>query len=93
MTVVYSTTALRQIDRILAYLEARSPTGARSVGERLRKVIELVGVQPGLGRATDHPRQRRIVSTPYPYAVFYRVDGSDVTIQRVRHTSRKPSAR
>jgi toxin ParE1/3/4 len=92
VTVVYSKTALRQIDGILAYLEDRSPTGARSVGGRLLEVIELVASHPGLGRPTDRPRQRRIVVTPYPYVVFYRVDGPDVIIQRVRHTARRPLA-
>lgn len=92
VTVSYSAAALRQIDQILVYLRTRSPPGALSVGGRLRDVIDLIGRHPEMGRATDRPGQWRIVVTPYPYVVFYRVDGRDVTIQRVRHTSRRPPA-
>ncbi|MDP9840563.1 plasmid stabilization system protein ParE [Neorhizobium huautlense] len=28
--------------------------------------------------------------SPYPYVIFYRLDGEDVVVTRFRHTSRRP---
>ena len=33
---------------------------------------------------------RRIVVTPYPYLVFYRVAADEIVIHGVRHAARKP---
>ncbi|MCQ8780609.1 type II toxin-antitoxin system RelE/ParE family toxin [Aurantimonas sp. CSK15Z-1] len=40
--------------------------------------------------ATSRPGVRRLVLSPYPYVVFYRVAATEIVILRFRHTARKP---
>ena len=42
------------------------------------------------GQATERFGQRRLIVSPYPYVVFYRVRDDEVIIQRIRHTARRP---
>jgi len=51
-----------------------------------------LGRHPYLGQATDLDDVRRMIVSPFPYLIFYRVTADAVIIQRVRHTSRDPLA-
>jgi toxin ParE1/3/4 len=33
---------------------------------------------------------RRIAASPYPYLVFYEIEGEDIIIRRIRHAARDP---
>lgn len=89
MTVELTATALRQLDDLLTYIEERSPQGAASVKARLQRRFAMLAEHPLIGSATDRPGVRRVLAKPYPYAVFYRVTGDRVIVQRIRHTSRR----
>jgi len=86
----YSAKALRQLDEILTYIEERNPQGARHVSRRIQIVIDLLARHPLAGQETDRPGQRRMIASPYPYVIYYRIGDGDITIQRLRHTSRRP---
>jgi len=60
------------------------------VKRRIQAIINLLAEYPVAGEATDRPGQRRMVASPYPYAIFYRVHEDEVIIQRIRHTARRP---
>jgi toxin ParE1/3/4 len=45
---------------------------------------------PKAGQATSRQGVRRVVLTPYPYVIFYRVTAAEIVVMRFRHTSRKP---
>lgn len=82
--------AARQLDVILDYIAKHSPGGAKRVQARILDVFRLLRQHPMAGETTRRPGVRRMVTTPYPYVVFYRVEGSTVIIQRVRHAARRP---
>jgi len=88
--VRYTRRAQRQMANILDYLEARSPQGAASVNRRLQAVIDLVADHPKAGRVTNKRDLRRVVASPYPYVIFYRLDATGIVIHGVRHASRRP---
>ncbi len=89
MIVRLTPTAARQLAGILAYLDERNPQGSRRVAVRMQAIIGLLSAFPQLGEETNRPGQRRAILGPYPYAVFYRVRGDEVLIQRIRHTARR----
>ncbi len=91
MRIRYLPSALRQLDHVLDYIDARNPRGADRVKERNHAVIELVAAHPMAGEATNRPAQRRVVVNPYPYVVYYRINKDEVVIQRVRHAARRPA--
>lgn len=82
--------AATQIEKALDYIEAESPQGANRLRERIRTLFLLLQQHPHAGQSTDLPGVRRLVISPYPYPIFYRVTDDEVIVQRMRHTSRRP---
>jgi plasmid stabilization system protein ParE len=90
MTVRYTPSSLAELDEILDYISPRSPQGALNVKARIQTIITMIGVHPFIGTATNHPGIRRVAASPYPYLVFYEIEGEDIIIRRIRHAARKP---
>jgi len=87
----YTLPALTDLNSVLDYIASRSPQGARRVQERIRAVIDLIALHPQIGRRTSEPAIRRMLTTPYPYLIFYEVTDSEVIVHAVRHAARDPS--
>lgn len=51
----------------------------------------LVSNHPSVGIQTEDPAIRRINTSPYPYLIFYEINGEDIIIHAVRHSARDPS--
>lgn len=90
MKLRYTRTAARQIEDALDYVMQHSPQGARSVHERLMAATEILRVYPKAGQLTDRPGVRRLVLSPYPYVLFYRLVQDDLVILRFRHAAQRP---
>jgi plasmid stabilization system protein ParE len=57
--------------------------------------LELVGLleaHPQAGRNTSRSGVRRLVATPYPYLIDYRVAETEVVVMRFRHAARRDPA-
>jgi toxin ParE1/3/4 len=67
--VRYTLPALADLDDILDYLAPRSPKGAARVQSRIKSFIALFADAPLIGTRTDDPTIRRLVVTPYSYAL------------------------
>jgi toxin ParE1/3/4 len=87
----YTRTALRQIDSALDYIALRSPQGARSLNKRILTTVALIQEYPQAGQMTSRERYRRLVLTPYPYVIFYRVAVDEIVISRFRHAAQRPA--
>ncbi len=90
MRVRYLPSALRQLDAILDYIDAHDLQGANRVKARINAMTMLLSTHPLTGETTRRPGQRRMLVSPFPYVIFYRVTDDEVIVQRVRHTSRRP---
>ncbi len=90
MKLRYTKTALRQIEQVLSYIEARAPQGAARVAQRAETVLAVLLDHPHAGQATSRQGVRRVVMTPYPYAIFYRVTAAEIVVMRFRHAARRP---
>lgn len=88
--VRYTPRALAELDAILDFVVERSPSGGGRVQHRIRTLIELLADFPEAGQRTSVERLRRLVVTPFPYVVFYRVNADAIVIVSVRHTARRP---
>ena len=88
MKVRYTPAAFSDRERILEYLNERSPDGARDVAARILEAVEQLKEHPHSGYRTDNPDVRVIFVARYPYKVFYRVRDA-VEILHIRHTSRR----
>jgi plasmid stabilization system protein ParE len=56
----------------------------------LQAITSLLVEQPRMGQPTDREGVRRILVSPYPYLMFYRVTEDAVIVMRVRHAARDP---
>jgi plasmid stabilization system protein ParE len=88
--VRYTRRAFHQMNTILDYIGNHSPRGAHSVKQRLQVVIDLVAAHPHSGPLIGKRDLRRVVVTPYPYLIFYRVTPDEIVIHGVRHAARRP---
>ncbi|MCV0397910.1 MAG: type II toxin-antitoxin system RelE/ParE family toxin [Rhizobiaceae bacterium] len=87
--IVYAAAALRDLDRLRAFLHAKNPAAARRAGEAIRSGLRILGSQPRLGRPVEglpEPYREWVIEFGAGgYIVRYRVDGDAVTILAVRH--------
>lgn len=91
MKLRYTRPALADLNKLLDYIAAHSPQGARRVQARIRTIIDLLVLHPGIGTRTDDPTIRRMTASPYPYLIFYEVTESEIIIHAIRHAARDPS--
>ena len=75
MKLRFTKRAVRQIEEIIDAIALESPQGEH----------------PHIGQQTDLAGIRRMLVSPYPYLIFYRVTEDAVIVQRVRHAARDPS--
>ena len=90
MKVRYSLVAIRDLEAISAYLTPRNPAAANTVIQAIEHRISGLSHSPGMGPTTTLPGTRELTVRGYPYKVYYRVDGEEVRIIHIRHTSRRP---
>ncbi len=90
MRLRYTLPALADLDAILGTIAAHSPQGAKRVHARIRTIVDLLQLYPHVGVRTEDPSIRRVVTTPYPYLVFYEVAESEIIIHAIRHAARHP---
>jgi len=88
----YTLRAAEELDQILAFIDKRSPAGARQVKARIQAIVDLIALHPRAGRMTGRRRLRRVVVDPYPYLIFYSANDEEIVIHGVRHAARRPSS-
>jgi toxin ParE1/3/4 len=88
----YTPRANAELAEVLDYIAERSPQGARRVQMRIQAMTHLLLQYPYVGQLTDLETMRRIVTTPYPYFIFYEVTDDEIIVVGVRHSARDPSS-
>lgn len=87
--IIYTVAALRDMDRLRAFLRPKNPAAARRAGEAIRKGLQILATRPRLGRPVEdlpEPYREWIIEFGKDgYVVRYRVDGDAVTVLAVRH--------
>src|SRR5436190_23521453 len=90
MKIVYRDLALADLEQISAYLEQRSPIGARNVVQAIHAAILAVAENPEGARRTSDLTVRVKVVSGYGYKIFYSVGPDAIEILHIRHGERQP---
>jgi plasmid stabilization system protein ParE len=90
MRVRYSPRAFADRQAIFAYIEERSPQGARNVKRAIVNAIRLLGSHPHMAPPTDVPGVRELSVPRRPYKVYYRIERTEIWIVHIRDARRKP---
>lgn len=94
MKLRYTPDALGELRAVLGGIGVRSPQGAARVAASMRRAEQTLLDYPLTGILTTArlPPVRRIVVRPFPYILFYELDGGEIRIIAVRHGARDPSS-
>jgi toxin ParE1/3/4 len=93
MKLRYSPRALGDLAAISNYLIERSPAGAHSVEQAIRKTLSLLEQIPLGGLALQQRPEVRVIPTPrYPFLIFYTAGTEELHILHIRHAARAPLA-
>jgi len=87
----YTRRGAAELDEALAYIAKRSPVGAEHVKARIQAIINLLLQYPYAGQPMSKGRLRRVVTSPYPYLIFYQAADDEIIIHGVRHSARRTS--
>ena len=93
MRIRWLRAALRNLDEEASYIATDDPVAAAKVVERVLGADASLAEHPAIGRPGRIPGTRELVVPGTRYLVPYRVEGAEVQILRVFHTSRRPPAR
>jgi plasmid stabilization system protein ParE len=87
--VRFSPPAIRDLERLREFLRPKSPIAAKRAGEVIVKAVQVLGLQPNLGRPIedmpDEFREWIIDFGDSGYVARYRINTDAVTILTVRH--------
>jgi plasmid stabilization system protein ParE len=87
--VILSPAAFRDIQRLRDFLRPKSPEVARRSAKVIVKAIQVLGLQPGIGRPAEDLgpdcRELPIDFGSSGYLALYRQRGDDVVILALRH--------
>lgn len=91
MKVRFLKRAVQDLMEIEAYTRRHSPQGAARVGARIRKRAYDLAQFPEQGTESPKAGVRQIYVGKAPYMLIYRVQGEEVQILTILHTSRRRS--
>ncbi len=87
--VRFALPAIRDLERLRDFLRPKSAIASRRAGEVIVKAVQVLGLQPRLGRPIedmpDEFREWVIDFGDSGYVARYRIDRDAVTILAVRH--------
>ncbi len=93
MKVVWSKSASKHFLEILEYLSLQSQPAANIIGNAILNEIEFVTKLP-LSNPEDRFKKKNDgnyrACVAYSYRISYRINGNEILILRIRHTSREP---
>ncbi|HMN73227.1 MAG TPA: type II toxin-antitoxin system RelE/ParE family toxin [Rhodoblastus sp.] len=91
MRIVYTATALADLEDVYAYQRAYWPTFGGKFEARLSAVERRLLGHPRSGpEVSERPGVRVISMIDLPYRVFYAIAEADIVILHIRHVARRP---
>ena len=87
MKLVWSRRAVAHLAALRRYIERDNPSAARDVSEQILRAVELLQIQPHMGRAGRVLGTRELVGSGTPFLIPYRVRGERLELIAVFHGS------
>ena len=89
MKVVWSSRAIRHLVNLRAYIEKDSEQNAALVANRILQAVDLLQIQPGMGRPGRVPGTRELVVPDTRYIIPYRIRRERLELIAVFHARQK----
>ncbi len=92
MKVVWTESALADLDEILAYTAEHYPSLVGPLERRIRAAVARIADWPLSARVVDErPGAHVVPLIRYPYRIFYRLAGETVELLHIHHAARDES--
>ncbi len=85
MTIVWSRRAIRDLTSLRTRIAKDSEENAAAVATRILQVVELLQLQPRLGRLGRLPGTRELVVTGTPYVIPYSIRDGGLVLVAIFH--------
>jgi toxin ParE1/3/4 len=89
MRVRFTRPSQADLDAIYTYVSRENPAAATRLVTRLIDRALALASTPYEGREIDEPNGRVIIIPRYRYFIFYAIEGDEIHITHIRHTSRR----
>ena len=89
MTIVWSPTAVEDLEHLRATIEQYNPRAAAKMARAILLRLESLAEFPGMGKPGRIPHTRELVIPDTPFIVVYTTVEQTVQIVTVLHTARK----
>jgi len=90
MRVRYTPRARSDLRGIIQYLGERNPQAARNVKRAMANTVRLIAQFPHGGRVAGEQYTRVLPVGPYPYLIYWSIEGDEAWIVHIRDGRRKP---
>jgi len=87
--LVWSVTAILDLERLAAYITEESEQNALLVEYRIHESAKLLSLIPGQGRPGRIDGTRELVVARTPYILVYRLTSETIRILRIYHGARR----
>jgi plasmid stabilization system protein ParE len=88
MTVLYTATALAEIEEICSYIAKDNERAAASIAMAIERAVAAIAKRPQSAPVVYEGRIRAKLVGRYQYRVFYEIAGPDIIVRNVRSTKR-----
>ncbi|RIK92943.1 MAG: type II toxin-antitoxin system mRNA interferase toxin, RelE/StbE family [Proteobacteria bacterium] len=89
MIIVWSRTAVADLEEVRRYIADDDPKAAQDIARRILEAVEQLAAFPMSGRAGRVPDTRELVVTGTPFVIPYTVRGKRIEIIAVLHSARQ----
>lgn len=89
MILQWSSRASADMDDIETFLEARNPTAAIRIVDRIAEAVDRLRQFPHLGHDGDLPKTRELMVPGTPYFIVYRTVPAAIEIVAIIHGARQ----
>ncbi len=89
MKIRWLNLALKDLESIIEFISEDSPSIANKIAKIIYEKVNLLSIQPYLGRAGRVEDTRELIIEGTPFIIPYRVKNDEIQILRVFHSSRR----
>jgi len=89
MKIRWLNLALKDLESIIEFISEDSPSVANKITKIIYEKVQLLAVQPHLGRTGRVEDTRELIIEGTPFIIPYRVKNKEIQILRVFHSSRR----
>ncbi|MEO8402738.1 MAG: type II toxin-antitoxin system RelE/ParE family toxin [Gammaproteobacteria bacterium] len=85
MIIKWLDDAVHDLQALHHYIEQENPSAANRIAKRILKAVNLLPLQPAMGRQGRVHTTRELIVSGTPYIIPYRVKNNEIEILRVFH--------